>query len=119
MGSPVYVVVANLVMEDIEQRALSTFHTPPRFWRWYVDDTCAALLVDLVDSFHDHLNSIDSNIQFTVEKESDGRLPFLDICLTRDEDGSISTSVYRLTHISTWVFNPTIQLCTRGQSSRH
>ena len=33
MGSPVSVVVANLVMEDIEQKALSTFHTPPRFWR--------------------------------------------------------------------------------------
>ena len=33
MGSPVSVVVANLVMEDIEQKALSTFHTRPRFWR--------------------------------------------------------------------------------------
>ena len=43
MGSPVSVVVANLVMEDVEQEALSTFHTPPRFWRRYVDDTCTAL----------------------------------------------------------------------------
>ena len=33
MGSPVLVVVANLVMEDVEQEALSSysFHTPPRF----------------------------------------------------------------------------------------
>ena len=29
MGSPVSVVVANLVMDDIEERALSTFHPPP------------------------------------------------------------------------------------------
>ena len=29
MGSPVSVVVANLVMEDIKERALSTFHSPP------------------------------------------------------------------------------------------
>ena len=28
MGSPVSVVVANLVMEDITERALSTFHPP-------------------------------------------------------------------------------------------
>lgn len=95
MGSPVSVVVANLVMEDIEQKALSTFHTPPRFWRRYVDDTCTVLPGDLVNSFHSHFNSIDNNIQFTVEKKSDGQLPFLNILLTRDEDGSISTLVYR------------------------
>ena len=94
MGSPVSVVVANLVMEDIEQKALSTFHTPPRFWRQYVDDTCTILPGDLVDSFHSHLNTIDNNIQFTVEKESDGQLPFLEILLTREKDGSVSTLVY-------------------------
>ena len=53
------------------------------------------------DSFHSHLNIINNNIQFTVEKESDGQLPFLDILLTREEGGSItytcSTSVYRKT----------------------
>ena len=61
-GSPVLVVVANLVMEDIERRALATFHAPPRFWRRYVDDTCTALPRDLVDPFHEHLNSIDLHI---------------------------------------------------------
>ena len=95
MGSPVSVIVANLVMEDIEERALSSFHAPPRFWRRYVDDTCTALPRDLITSFHEHLNSIDRNIQFTVEKESDGQLPFLDVLVTREEDGTISTSVYR------------------------
>ena len=94
MGSPLSVVVANLVMEDIEQKALSTFHTPPHFWRQYVDDTCAALPMDLFDSFHDHKSSVDPDIQFTVE-ESGGQLPFLDILLTRDEASSINNSVYR------------------------
>ena len=72
MGSPVSVVVANLVMEDIERRALATFHTPPRFWRRNVDDMCTALPRDLVDPFYEHLNSIDLHIQFTVERESGG-----------------------------------------------
>ena len=53
MGSSVSVVVPNLVMEDVEQEALSTFHTPPQFWRRYMDDS------GLVNFFHIHLNSID------------------------------------------------------------
>ena len=29
MGSSVSIVVVNLVMEDVEERALATFHSPP------------------------------------------------------------------------------------------
>ena len=98
------VVVANLVMEDVEQQALSTYHSPPQFWRRYVDDTRTALPLDLVDSFHKHLNSIDPCIQFMMEKESDRQLPFLDILLCREEDGSISTSVHRkATHMDQYL----------------
>ena len=57
-----------------------------------MDDTCTALPSDLVDSFHDHLNSIDPCILISMEKESGVQLPFLDILLSI-EDGSISTSV--------------------------
>ena len=95
MGSPVSVVAANLVMEDIEERALSTFYAPPRFWKRYVDDTCAALPPDQIPPFLDHLNSIEPCVQFTVEEESDGRLAFLDVQLSRSDDGTVSTSVYR------------------------
>ena len=96
MGSPVSVTVANLVMEEIEEVALSSYPgTPPRFWKRYVDDTCTAVPAESLTSLHEHLNSIDEHIQFTVEKEENGCLPFLDSLLTRESDGSISTSVYR------------------------
>ena len=39
MGSP---VLANLVMEDIKDRALSTFHPPSHFWKRYVDELCSS-----------------------------------------------------------------------------
>ena len=67
MGSPVSVVIANLVMEDVGERALTTFHPHPRFWRRYVDDTFTALPRDLVQQFLRHLNSIEPCIQFTAE----------------------------------------------------
>ena len=95
MGSPVSVTVANLVMEEIEQTAISTYHTPPQFWKRYVDDMCTVLPKGSVDEFYRHLNGVNRHIQFTVEEEKDGCLPFLDILLTLDVDGSIQTSVYR------------------------
>lgn len=95
MGSPVSVTVADLVMEEIEQQAISTFDPSPRFWKRYVDDTCTALPSESVPSFHRHLNSINPHIQFTVEEESDQSLPFLDVLLTHHSDGTISTSVFR------------------------
>ena len=44
MGSPVSVTIANLVVEDVEERAMATTDIPFRFWKWYVNDTCTALL---------------------------------------------------------------------------
>ena len=63
MGSQVSVTVANLVMEDFEQRALATFPNPPKFWKRYVDDTCCTLATSDIHRFHQHINSIEPNIQ--------------------------------------------------------
>ena len=93
-GSPVSMTVANLVMEDVEERALGTFPYPPRFWRRYVDYVCVAMRRDQIGAFLDHLNEIEQSIQFTVEVEND-TLHYLDTCLHHMQDGTICTSVYR------------------------
>ena len=49
----------------------------------------------MVSAFHEHLNSIDSNIQFTMEKVSNRLHPFLDVLIERQSDGSVLTSVFR------------------------
>ena len=47
-------------------------------------------------SFFHHLNSLDSHIKFTVENtRDDGSIPFLDTLITRNNDGSLQTKVYR------------------------
>ena len=45
----------------------------------------------------DHLNQVDTtgNIKFTHEEEADGKIPFLDTLLVRDEDGGLKLQVYR------------------------
>ena len=96
MGSPVSVVIANLVMENVEERALETFSTPVKCWKRYVDDIFCVVSSTMVPSLLQHINSIEQSIQFTIEYESrEGCLPFLDVNLQRCGDGSISISVYR------------------------
>ncbi|CAN8019579.1 unnamed protein product, partial [Ixodes persulcatus] len=47
-----------------------------------------------MDRLHTHLNSIEPAIQFTIEHESDGCLPFLDVCAER-KSGRLNFHVYR------------------------
>ena len=58
-GSSFFPVIANMVMEDLEQ-ALSTFHKPSSIWVRYVDDVYAIEKTEKVDAFHKHLNAINA-----------------------------------------------------------
>ena len=58
MGSPISPVIADLVMEKIEETAIATAHHPSKWWFRYVDDSHTSLTKDQVDEFHQHLNSI-------------------------------------------------------------
>ena len=97
MGSPVSVTVANLYMEFFEDLTLSQApaHCRPCIWKRFVDDTFCILKKGTVEGLLSHLNSLQPTIQFTVEVERDGSLPFLDTLLWRKEDGSLDVMVYR------------------------
>ena len=96
MGSPISAIVASLYMEGFEAKAISSSPHPPYLWKRFVDDTFTIIMSSEKERFLAHLNTIDSNIQFTSEEcREDGSMPFLDILLTPREDGSLSTTVYR------------------------
>jgi len=56
MGSPVSVVVAEIVMQHVEERALATCRQTIPLWLRYVDEIFTAVHKDEIDAFHDHLN---------------------------------------------------------------
>ena len=77
MGSPVSVVVAEIVMQNIEEQALASYKRTIPLWLRYVDDTYTTLHKDEIDDFHEHLNRQNAHIQFTKEIEDNGKIPFL------------------------------------------
>ena len=85
MGSPLSPVVANFFMEDFEKKAIEQATHKPVCWFRYVDDTFVIWPhgQEKLTEFLNHLNGLNNKIQFTMEKEDDGHLPFLDIDIYR------------------------------------
>ena len=94
MGSPVSATVADIVMEHVEETAISTAPHPLRWWFRCVDDSHSCLKTTQVNEFHDHLNSISPHLQFTIELEENRCLPFLDTMTIRS-NGKIEVDIYR------------------------
>ena len=83
MGSPVSAVIANMVIEDVEQRALATSPVKPFFWKRYVDDVISAVFGIEAERLLSHFNSVEPSIQSTLERDKDRHLPFLDLNVSR------------------------------------
>ena len=94
MGSPISVVVAEIVMQNIEEQALPTYTRTIPLWLRYVDDTFTAVHKEGIDDFHEHLNRQNAEMQFTKEIEENGIIPFLDCLVTRDNN-ILKTTIYR------------------------
>ena len=116
MGSTVSVVVAEFVMQNIEEQAQATYTRTVPLWSPNVDDTFTAVYKDAIDDFHEHLNRQNADIQLTKEIEENGKIPFLDCLVTRDNN-KLKTTIYRkLTHTDRLLdqssYNPTSHKAT-------
>ena len=97
MGSPLSPIVVNLFMEKFEKKALESYPLKPKFWIRFIDNTNVNWPhgEEELKNFLDHPNSISKDIQFTMEGEENNCIPFLDILLIRNEDGSLGHKVFR------------------------
>ena len=60
-----------------------------------MEDVSTTTKTDSSQTFLEHLNSIENCIKFTVERESEGKIAFFDCMVHRQEDGRLTTTVYR------------------------
>ncbi len=93
MGLPVSPSVADLMMDEFEERDLQNPPVVPSVWFRYADDTFMVLLQNRIEEFTNYLNS-QNRSQFTIEEEENCKLAFLDTCIERREDGSLKVTLY-------------------------
>ena len=97
MGSPLGPALANIFMCNFENKWLKDcpHSLKPVFYRRYVDDIFVLFSsLDQTEKFKKYLSSKHLNINFSLEKENEGRLSFLDVNIFR-EKGKFVTNVYR------------------------
>jgi hypothetical protein len=55
----------------------------------------ASQYVDPAEAFNQCLNSVHPRVKFTRESEENNKIAFLDVLITREENGQLSTQMYR------------------------
>jgi len=76
MGSPVSVVVAEIMNQHVEERALSTCRQTIPLWLRHVEDTFTAVHKNEIDDFHDRLNEQNADFQFTKKNRRKWKTSF-------------------------------------------
>ena len=97
MGSPLGPILANIFLCHHEKQWLHNCpeEFKPMNYIRYVDDTFLLFWDEShVDKFQKYLNDQHPNIKFTVEKEHENVLPFLDVLVKRT-DTEFTTGTYR------------------------
>jgi len=93
MGSPMSSIIADMVMEDLETRALKNFSVELPFYCRYVDGIMLAVPRDKFKNVFDTFNSFHPRLQFTI-KISGKNLNFLDVMIINNNN-ILEFDVYR------------------------
>ncbi|XP_045474938.1 uncharacterized protein LOC123680865 [Harmonia axyridis] len=89
MGTPISSVIAQSVMEHIEQKIMKKYNNKA-FFRRYVDDCLLITTPTIMKHILRDFNSAHTLLQFTIEQEKDKTLDFLDMTLI-NKDNKILT----------------------------
>lgn len=111
MGSPLSPLFAEIFMDSLEDQILNNNNNFGQqnilYWYRYVDDVICLWKGTnrQLQKFHKHINSLDPNIQFTIETEENNSINFLDLTITKINKKH-DFSIYRKpTHTDTIIHN--------------
>ncbi|UYV66062.1 ACSF2, partial [Cordylochernes scorpioides] len=90
-GSPLSSPLAEIVMRHIDQTIVSRFPNIIQIWKRYIDDIFCICQTDKINDILTEINSLHSELNFTIEKENNHSLPFLDILITKNNSQYTST----------------------------
>jgi hypothetical protein len=97
MGSPLGPIIANIFMNDFENKHMDELRKlGVKTWFRYVDDTFVIINnKSQAEIILEYLNKQHPTIKFTMEKEENNTLNFLDVKIKKKKDLSFTTSTYR------------------------
>ena len=95
MGSPFSPILADIVMDDLEKERLSSLGFQLPLYLRYVDDILIVAPHTEIENILQCFNTNQFNIKFTLEKEKERPINFLDISITRKQDQKLSLNWYR------------------------
>jgi len=85
MGSPLSPVIADIVLQDLENGMIETLPFRLPFFFRYVDDIVTAVPVSMQDTILANFNSVHPRLMFTMEKSSNNTLNFLDVTIINNK----------------------------------
>ena len=57
-------------------KIMTNFENSQRIYERFVDDIVSIIKRENLVQFHNHMNALHPKIQFTIEEENNGKLPF-------------------------------------------
>ena len=107
MGSPLASVLANIFMDFHESKWLNEYNlNKPKFCLRYVDDILAAFGNEKYSlNFLNFLNNSHPNIKFTIEKQFNHSIAFLDVFISAINNQNLTLQTHHKSTYTGLLFN--------------
>ena len=105
MSNLISTILVDIVMQDLENEALSKLGFSVPFYFRYVDDILICVPKQYIDHTKNLFNSYSDHLQFTIEKSFENKISFLDLRIIKNIDNTIDTDSYRKPTFSGRILN--------------